>query len=92
MSDDHSLSEISDLFDQVILLLGQVTYSCSYIRRLNILIRFFNDKNQAEIMFKENIAALAGTDDMLFGPKYKEFPAKSINLKNKSKCVVLGNE
>ena len=36
-------------------------------------------------MLKENSAAFAGIDNMLFGPKYKEFVTKSINLKNKLK-------
>ena len=46
---------------------------------------FLNDTKRTEIMLKENSAAFVDIDNMLFGPKYKEFVAKSINLKNKSK-------
>ena len=39
-------------------------------------------------MLKENNAAFVGIDNMLFGPKYKEFVTKSINLKNKLKSCL----
>ena len=46
---------------------------------------FLNQKKRAEIMIREKSAGFADRNSILFGPKYKEFVAKSITLKNKSK-------
>lgn len=40
---ESSLAEILSLFDQVILILGQAMNRCSYIRRFNILMAFFDE-------------------------------------------------
>ena len=61
----------SDLFDQVVLPLGQAINSWSHIRGFNIMMAFLNDKNEAEIRLKENSAAFANTNSMLFGPNMK---------------------
>ena len=52
--DTNPLFEISKLFDQVILLLGQAMNSCSYIRPFNVLLSFVGDKKRAESMLRDN--------------------------------------
>ena len=42
----NPLFEMSKLFDQIILLLGQAMDSCSYIRRFNVLVSFVGDKKR----------------------------------------------
>ena len=53
----NPLFEMSKLFDQVILLLGQAMNSCSYIRRFNVLMSFIGDKKRVESMLKDNATA-----------------------------------
>ena len=44
--DTNPLFEMSKLFDQVILLLGQAMNSCFYVRRFNVLLSFVGDKER----------------------------------------------
>ena len=44
--ESNPLFKMSKLFGQVILLLGQPTNSCSYIRRFNVLMSFVGDKKK----------------------------------------------
>ena len=46
----NPLFEISKLFDQVILLLGQAMNSCSYISHFNVVMSFVGDKKREESM------------------------------------------
>ena len=77
----NPLFEMSKLFDQVILLLGQAMNLCSYIRRFNVLMFFVGDKKRVEFMLKENATAFLVAENMLFGPKYEEMVAKSLSSK-----------
>ena len=81
----NPLFEMSKLFDQVVLLLGQAMNSCSYIRRFNVLMSFVGDKKRVESMLKDNATAFSDACNMLFGSKYEELVAKSLSSKNKSK-------
>ena len=83
--ENNMLMEISNLFDQVILLLGQAMNSCAYIRRFNILMAFLGDKKKVDNMLKDNASAFTDTNDLLFGPKYEELVAKTLSSKSKSK-------
>ena len=53
----NPLFEMSKLFDQVFLLLGQAMNSCSYFRRFNVLMSFVGDKKRVKSMLKYNAAA-----------------------------------
>ena len=81
----NPLFEMSKLFDQVVLLLGQAINSCSYIRRFNVLMSFVGDKKRVESMLKDNATAFWDAGNMLFGSKYEELVVKSLSSKNKSK-------
>ena len=81
----NPLFEISKLFNQVVLLLGQAMNSCSYIRRFNVLMFIVRDKKRVECMLKDHARAFSDSDNMLFGPKYEELVAKSLTSKNRSK-------
>ena len=81
----NPLFEMSKLFDQVILLLGQAMNSCSYIRRFNVLMSFVGNKKRVESMFKDNATAFSDAGNILFWPKYEELVAKSLSSKNRSK-------
>ena len=81
----NSQFELSKLFDQVILLLGQAMNSCSYIRRFNVLMSFVGNKKRVESMFKDNATAFSDAGNILFWPKYEELVAKSLSSKNRSK-------
>ena len=63
---DHLLSGISDLFDQVVLLLGQAINSCSHKMRFNILLTFLNDNKKSNVMSIEYRVTLADTNNILF--------------------------
>ena len=75
----NPLFEMSKLFKKVILFLGQVMNSCSYIRR------FDGDRKWAESMLKDNATAFSEEENMLFGSKYEELVAKYLSSKNSSK-------
>ena len=79
--ENNPLFEMSKLFDQVILLLGQAMNSCFYIRCFNVLMSFIADKKRAESILKDNATALSEAQNMLFGPKYEELVAKSLSSK-----------
>ena len=81
----NPLFEMSKLFDQVVLLLGQAMNSCSYIRRFNVLMSFVGDKKRVESMLKDNATAFSDAGNMLFESKYEELVAKSLSSKNRSK-------
>ena len=81
----NSQFELSKLFDQVILLLGQAMNSCSYIKRFNVLMSFVGNKKRVESMFKDNATAFSDAGNILFWPKYEELVAKSLSSKNRSK-------
>ena len=81
----NSQFELSKLFDQVILLLGQAMNSCSCIRRFNVLMSFVGNKKRVESMFKDNATAFSDAGNILFWPKYEELVAKSLSSKNRSK-------
>ena len=81
----NPLLEISKLFDQVILLLGQAMNSCSYIRHFNFLMSFVGDKKRIDSMLKDNTTAFSEAENMLFGSKYEELMLKTLNSKNRSK-------
>ena len=53
----NSLFEMSKLFDQVFLLLGQAMNSCFSFRRFNVLMSFVGDKERVESMLKDNATA-----------------------------------
>ena len=55
------------LVEHIILLLGQVSLSVSYTRRLNILKRITKDPRNAKAMFKENENILKERETHLFG-------------------------
>ena len=65
----NPLFEMSKLFDQVVLLLGQAMNSCSYIRRFNVLMSFLGDKKRVESMLQDNAAVFSDAWNMLFGSK-----------------------
>ena len=65
------LSEMSKLFDQVVLLLEPAMISCSYIRRFNVLMSFVGDKKRVESMLKDNATAFLEAENMLFGPRLR---------------------
>ena len=48
----NHLLEMSNIFDQVILLLKQAMNSCSYSRRFNVLMLFFEDKKKSGVHAK----------------------------------------
>ena len=81
----NPLFEMSKLFDQVILFLGQAMNSCFYIRHFNALMSFVRDKKRVDSMLKDNATAFSDAGNMLFGPKYKELLVKSLSAKNRSK-------
>ena len=81
----NPLLEISKLFDQVILLLGQAMNSCSYIRHFNFLMSFVGDKKIIDSMLKDNTTAFSEAENMLFGSKYEELMLKSLSSENRSK-------
>ena len=81
----NPLFEMSKLFDQVILLLGQAMNSCSYIRRFSVLMSFVGDKKRVEYMLEDNSRAFPDAGNMLLGPKYEKLVAKSLSPKNRSK-------
>ena len=83
--ENKPLFEMSKLFDQVILLLGQAMNSCSYIRHFNVLMSSVGDKKRVESLLKDNATAFSDAKNMLFGPKYEQLVAKSMRSKNKSK-------
>ena len=64
----NPLFEMTKLFDQVILLLGQGMNTCFYIRHFNVLISFVGDKKSTESMLKDNATAFSDAENML--PKY----------------------
>ena len=75
----NPLFEMSKLFDQVILLLGQAMNSCFYIRHFNVLMPFVGVKKRVESMLKDSATAFSEGENMLFGPKYEELMAKSLS-------------
>ena len=77
--------EMLKLLHQVILLLGQVMNSCSYIRRFNVLMSLVGDTKRIESMLKDSATAFSDAGNMLFGPKYEELVAKHLSSKNRSK-------
>ena len=81
---ENPLKIMSDMMDQVVLLLGQAINTCSYIRRFNILMSFIGDKVKVDAMLKENAEAFKDSKEMLFGQKFEEVVTKSIASKNKS--------
>ena len=81
----NPLFEMSKLFDQVILLLGQAMNSCSCIRRFSVLMSFVGDKKRVEYMLEDNSRAFPDAGNMLLGPKYEKLVAKSLTPKNRSK-------
>ena len=81
----NPLFEMSKLFDQVILLLGQAMYSCSYIRHFNVLMSFVGDKKRIDSTLKDGTTAFSEAENMLFGSKYEELMLKSLSSKNRSK-------
>ena len=81
----NPLFEMSKLFDQVILFLGQAMNSCFYIRHFNALMPFVRDKKRVDSMLKDNATAFSDAGNMLFGPNYKELLVKSLSAKNRSK-------
>ena len=85
----NPLFEMSKLFDQVILFLGQAMNSCSYIRRFNVLMSFVGDTKRIESMLKDNATAFSDAGNMLFGSKYKELVAKSLSSKKNQKSSLV---
>ena len=81
----NPLFEMSKLFDQVILFLGQAMNSCSYIRRFNVLMSFVGYKKRVESVLKDNATGISDAENMIFGPKYEDLVAKSLSSKNRSK-------
>ena len=59
--------------------------SCLYIRRLNALFLFVEEKITALFMLKDSATAFSESENMLFGPKYEQLVAKSLRSKNRSK-------
>ena len=53
----NHLFEMSKLFDQVFLLLGQAMNSCSSFRRFNVLMSFVGDRKRVKSMLKDNATA-----------------------------------
>ena len=58
LSEEHPLagSELSQLLDQVLILLGESVNTCSYVRGFNILMISVNDKKKVK-MIKQNSQA-----------------------------------
>ena len=79
--ENNPLFEMSKLFDQVILLLGQAMNSCFYIKCFNVLMSFIADKKKVESILKDNATAFSDAENMLFGPEYEELVAKSLSSK-----------
>ena len=79
------LLEMSNLFNQFILFLGQVINLSSYIRHFNVLMSLVGDKEREEFMLKANATLFTERDIMLLKIKFEKLVAKSLNPKNKSK-------
>ena len=74
---------MSNLFDQIILLLGQAMNSCSYIRRFDVLMSCWRQEKS-----RVYATVFLEAENMLFGPKYEELVAKSSSSKNRSKDLL----
>ena len=59
------LLEMSNLFNQFILFLGQVINLSSYIRHFNVLMSLVGDKEREEFMLKANATLFTERDIML---------------------------
>ena len=82
---NNSLLEMSKLFNQVILPLGQAMNLCSYITHFNFLMFFVGDEEREDSVLKDNATAVSEAENMLFGSKNEELAAKSLRSKNISK-------
>ena len=74
--DDEALDghqEKASLFEQTILLVGQVFNSLAYQRRLNVLNTLIDNNVKVKEMLKEPMLNLHAKDnDYLFGEKFEE--------------------
>ena len=87
---DDPMWKMKELFDQTVIVLGQAMNTCAYTRRFNILMEFFGDKLKVENLLRNSRASNAeDNNDCLLGQKYEEFMTKSLNLKSKSKEVLV---
>ena len=66
------LLEMSNLFNQFILFLGQVINLSSYIRHFNVLMSLVGDKEREEFMLKANATLFTERDIMLLKIKVWE--------------------
>ena len=57
LNEEHILPEISQLLDQVLILLCESVNTCTYVRGLKILMAFVSDKKKFKTTIKENSQA-----------------------------------
>ena len=88
-SDGHQ--EIANLFEQAILLVGQVFTSAAYQRCLNVLNTLIDNNVKVKEILKEPMLNLdAIGNEYLFGEKFEEQLSKTTTAKQKSKSIFTG--
>ena len=73
-----SVNELLFYVEQIVLLLGQNSYTITYHRRLNVLGYIMNSQYQVKTMLKEKAALLQKHDNELFGKKFRNHIADTI--------------
>jgi len=58
LSDNIELNELCTTFEQTVVLLGQAVNGCNHARRINVLMRFFNDRKKVESLLTDNSEVL----------------------------------
>ena len=74
-NDDPSsaeIKEISQLFEQTILLIGQAINNTTYYRRKNVLSTLIEGNNKVKEILKEQSAAMNASEGNLFGENFEE--------------------
>ena len=93
-SDDEAADghqEIASLFEQTILLVGQVFNSMAYQRRLNVLNISIENNVKVKENLKEQMLHLdAINNDYFFREKFEEQLSKITAAKEKSKSIFTG--
>ena len=86
--DGFGVIAISRLFDQAVLLVGQVYNSIGYQRRLNILLALINNNTKVKEILKEESLKLDDVDNgYLFGERFEKKLAKITSARQKSKSL-----
>ena len=85
------MDTFATLIKQTTLLLGQVSLSVSYARRLNILKRLLKDPCKAKTLLKEKTTLLQEDEGHLFGKKFRSHIIEIERSKKKSLEVFKSN-